>query len=377
MLYNCKMVAKGRGLLAMKRCGLLAAVLMVLGLASCDMMTEDRDDCPTGLYLTFKYDYNLERANMFNDHVGSVTLYVYDTNDKLVRTYEESNSAFSQPLKDVTYTMHLTDLEAGSYKFIALAQQSPYSETINSSRAHFVRSGIDTGSAMSSVTIKLDRQTDGDHYDIENNALPLDTLWHGIETNYISVYSDKPTYDTISLVRDTKRINVSLRELDDPTTMDIDNYEMTITDHNSIILWDNSLDESDEVVYTPYDMWNTSDKTDAIDTEGNVLSGAGQIGHADFMTSRILNHDSAADDGVLTVTNKNTGVVVAALNLPDILCQLRNSDDLHRYSAQEFLDRGYDFDITLFVKGDKLQYISIAISVLGWEKRIQFAELSS
>ncbi len=352
--------------------------MVLMSLSSCDMMTEDRDDCPTGLYITFKYDYNLERANMFNDHVGSVTLYVYDTSDRLVRTYEESNSAFSQPLKDVTYKMHLTDLAVGSYRFIALAQQSPYSETLTSGRARFVRSGVETENARTDVTVRLDRVADAaGSYAIENNALPLDTLWHGMEEKYISVYSDKPTYDTISLVRDTKKINVTLRELDDPTVMDIDKYDMTIIDRNSVILYDNSLDESDYVVYTPHETWNTEDKTDAMDTEGNVLAGVGRIGHADFMTSRILYHEDAADDGILTITNKETGVVVASLNLPDILSQLRNSDDLHRYGEQEFLDRGYDYDISLFLKGDKLEYLTIAISVLGWEKRIQFASLEA
>ncbi len=350
--------------------------MVLLGLSSCDMMTEDLSDCPTGLYITFKYNYNLERANMFNDHVGSVTLYVYDTSDKLVRTYEESNSAFSQPLQDVTYKMHLADLEPGSYRFIALAQQSPYSETMASGRAHFVRSGVDTGSDRSSVTVKLDRVAAADGgYAIENNGLPLDTLWHGMENNYIDVYSDRPTYDTISLVRDTKKINVTLRELDDPTVMDINKYDMTITDRNSVILWDNSLDESDYVVYTPHETWNTEDKTDATDAEGNVLTGVGRIGHADFMTSRILWHDDAADDGRLVVTNKETGVTVATLNLPDILCQLRNSDDLHRYGEQEFLDRGYDYEISLFLRGDKLEYVIIEISVLGWSKRIQYSSL--
>ena len=37
-------------------CGLTAACAMT---TSCSMMQDDLDDCPTGLYLSFKYDYNL------------------------------------------------------------------------------------------------------------------------------------------------------------------------------------------------------------------------------------------------------------------------------------------------------------------------------
>ncbi len=344
--------------------------------ASCDMMEEDMSDCPTGLYVTFKYDYNLQRADMFNDHVGSVTLYVFDEQGKLVKTQEESNVGGVAPLKDVNYMMHVDGLQPGKYNFIALAGQIPYSDMLESGRAKFVRSGMQTGSDMKDLEIRLDRTQTGDGtYDIVNNSLPLDTLWHGLHTELVQVYSEKPTYTTVSLVRDTKKINVTLRELDDPTLMDIANYDMTITDHNSHLLWDNSLDETDKVVYTPHATWNSDDRETAVDPDGYPLDGTGKIGHADFMTSRIMFHQDAADDGILSVVNKTTGIEVARLNLPDILSRLRTSEDLYNYSEQEFLDRGYDYDISIFLKGDKLAWINISISVLGWSQRIQFEEL--
>ncbi len=357
----------------------VALVLIAVGMLSgCDMMTESYDDCPMGLYLSFKYDYNLERSDIFKGNVGSVTVYVYGTSNTLVRTYDVPASELTLPFVGSEYwTLHISDLPEGEYRFIALAQQAPYAETSASSRAHFVRSGVSTGDSRESLTVKLDRVagSDGTYYRIDNHSLPLDTLWHGMEENYVSVYAEKPTYDTISLVRDTKQIHLSLRELDDPTTMDIANYGMTITDRNSVILYDNSLDESDYVVYTPYTTWNSEDRTTTTDAYGNELEGVGKIGHADFMTSRLLYHASAGDDGVLSVTNLTTGVEVAALNLPDILARLRNSDDLHRYSEQEFLDRGYDYSISIFLRGDKLSYITIEIDILGWSRRIQYEDL--
>ena len=65
--------------------------------ASCTMMHQDLDDCPVGLYLTFAYDYNLERADMFNDHVGSVTVYVYDSTGHYVTKQEEVNTETDAP----------------------------------------------------------------------------------------------------------------------------------------------------------------------------------------------------------------------------------------------------------------------------------------
>ena len=52
---------------------LLLTAAIVLN--SCSMMTEDLSDCPTGLYVNFVYDYNIQRADMFKDHVGGLTLY--------------------------------------------------------------------------------------------------------------------------------------------------------------------------------------------------------------------------------------------------------------------------------------------------------------
>ncbi len=362
----------------------LVTLAAVGTLCSCDMMSESYDDCPTGLYLALKYDYNLERADLLKGHVGSVTVYVYNPEDELVATYDKSIDELSLPFTGSEYwTLHITDLPEGSYKFTVLAQQAPYSQTMASNRAHFERQNVSSGDAQESLVVKLDKQlsSDGTYYRIDNHDLPLDTLWHGMETNFIEVFTEKPTYDTISLTRDTKNIHIALRELDDPTTMDIDNFGITISDHNSVILWDNSLDESDLVVYTPYATWNTDDLTDAVDAEGNPLDEVGHTGHADLMTSRLIYHSGTradggvADDGVLSITNLETGYEVAALNLPSVLAQLRNSDDLHRYAEQEFLDRGYDYTLTIFLRGGKLSYITIAIDILGWSKRIQYEEL--
>lgn len=93
------------------------------------------------------------------------------------------------------------------------------------------------------------------------------------------------------------------------------------------------------------------------------------------MTSRILIHDNPAADGILSVVNKETGAEVIRVNLPDLLSRLRTSEDIHRYSAQEFLDRGYDYQLDFFLKGGRLSYVNIGISVLGWSQRVQIEDL--
>lgn len=353
---------------------LCLAVLSSVALTSCDMMTENREDCPTGLYLTFKYDYNLQRADMFSDHVGAVDVYVFDENGKFVTKQSEANEGDIRPLAAPLYRMHM-NLKPGKYQFIVLAGQKSYAEQLATPRAHFVRTELQPGDDMTKLNVRLDTKNGRSTLlTVDNMNQPLDTLWHGMLTEPVEVFDQKPTYRTISLVRDTKKINVTLHELDDPTQMDINRYDMRIVDRNTHILWDNSLDEADSVLYTPHALWN-SDYAPAYDADGNELEGVGHIGHADFMTSRILSHENLADDGVLTITNTQTGRTVVTLNLPKYLSDLRTVEDIYRYSAQEFLDRGYDYQLSIFLKGDRLAYIDISIAVLGWTKRVQYEDL--
>lgn len=93
------------------------------------------------------------------------------------------------------------------------------------------------------------------------------------------------------------------------------------------------------------------------------------------MTSRILYHDNAEDDAILSVTNRTTGAEVIRVDLADLLSRLRTSADIYRYTPQQFLDRGYDYRLSFFLQGDRWMYVNIEISVLSWSKRIQREQL--
>lgn len=362
----------------------LLCLLLTLLAASCAQMHEDTDDCPVGLYLTFTYDYNLERADLFPDHVGAVTVYIFDEAGRYVGKREEANTGDWRPLASPLYQMHITDLPDGKYQFLVLAGQKSYDEQLTGPGPKFVRTEPAVGDPMTALSVRLETSATDAGHEVVNHGQPLDTLWHGMWTEPVEVKSTRPTYQNISLVRDTKKINVVLRELDDPTTMDVRHYDMRIDDRNTQIRWDNSLDESLAVKYTPHAMWETYDRTPATDGSGNPVGTAtrqtdegavGKMAHADFMTSRILIHDNAADDATLSITNNQTGVEVVRVNLPDLLSRLTTWEDAQRYSKQEFLDRGYDYQLDFFLKNDRLAYVYIRISVLGWAVRWQPVEL--
>ena len=353
-------------MLSKKMKGWVAAAMTLLLVTGChDMWHQDYSDCPYGVYVKFRYDYNLQRADMFPDHVGQVTLYVFDEKGNYITQQTETNSALSSPLNDPNYVMHVENLQPGKYQFLALAGQNAYADQLLSGRSKFVRTELAKGDNIKKLEVNLDHQSRGDYDEVENHALPLDTLWHGKMLESVEVSSSEAAYATIPLVRDTKKINVALRDLDSPQDMDVNDYTMTIEDHNARILWDNSLDESRKVVYTPHATWNTVDETEQ-----------GKIAHADFMTSRILKHDDYNQDGHLLIKSKETGNTVVNVNLPDLLSRLRTSEE-YSYSAQEFLDRAYDYKLQFFIQGGKLKYcyITISVNVMSWSKRIQFEDL--
>lgn len=335
------------------------------------MMHDDRDSCPEGLYVSFRYDYNLQRADMFGDHVGGVTLYVVDDQTgRVVSTRTEANTPSARPLAAPGYAMHFADLPAGRYRFVALAYQDDPARLAASQRAKFTATPLLPGDPIENLRVQLDRTPAPDGtYTIPHASLPHDTLWHGLLSEPVQVIPGTPAYATVSLVRDTKKINVTLRELDDPTTIDAADYAWTITDRNSTLAWDNTPDGTDPVVYTPHALWTTSDR--ARDTD----PATGRIAHADFMTSRIIHHADPADDAILSITHRDTGNECVRVNLPDLLSRLRTSEETVSYTPQQFLDRAYDYHLDFYLKGGQLRYAVIHISVLSWSLRISYEQL--
>lgn len=344
---------------------------------SCDMMKDDLEGCPTGLYLSFKYDYNLQRADMFNDHVGAVTVYVFDNQGRFVKKQSDANTEVLAALRSPLYQMHI-DLLPGKYKFLVLAGQKSYEEQLAAPGAKFVRTEPQIGDPMEGV-LRVDLQHSAPDAEglcsVDNAGAALDTLWHGIHMEEVEVFEHKPTYETISLVRDTKKINVTLRDLDHPQMTDVEDFIFRIYDRNARLLWNNDVDEETQLVYTPHAAWNTMDRTEAFDGEGRPIEQIGKIAHVDFMTSRIIYHEDPALDGILSIQNRTTGIENVRINLPDILSRLRRYEDTFRYSPQEFLDRGYDYQLDFFLKDGKLIYITVGISVLNWSVRVQYEEL--
>ena len=337
-------------------------------LAACtDWMYDDRSGCEHGVWLSFKYDYNLQRADMI-EHVGSVGVFVYDEEGRYVTSFVQPDMRQADP-----YRMYF-DLPEGRYRFIALADQHEYENLEALPGGMYLQDEPEAGDLMEDFSVMLKHIHVGDDWGIvDHERNPLDTLWYAISDESLYVPAEGYAYDTLSLIRDTKSISVSLREIDEPGRIDVDDYSFTVTHRNLLLNCNPSradmvADPSAVVaVYTPYATWNTTD-------EASSRTEAGRTAHADFMTARLYAND-VDNQAKLTVRHRESERTVIEADLCNLIGQLRNYDETQRYTLQEFLDRGYDFRLTFFLKGGEWQYTDVSIGILGWSKRIQNVSL--
>lgn len=368
---------------------LLTAAMLMTG---CDMMKEDLSDCPTGLYVNFVYDYNIQRADMFKDHVGGLTLYVFDESDRIAAQRTVSGSELSK----YGYNIHFTEKELAPdhlYRLVAVAMQNDWA---TASAATGYKPTISDN--RTSLKVSLTHQT-GVPYGSVSDAAPLDTLWHTLTTlkaeaenlpaatryhlsnsgavntngvDQVSVVRGVPTYATVSLIRDTNHLNISLREIDTPEDAKDEDFEVFIIDANTDVDFANSLVvPGDSVIYRPYAQWTTV-------IEGSEGIGTDYSAHYDLMFNRLMYNTTTNDNAVLCIRNKKTGENVAMLNLPYILCTGRIAYEIYNYSPQEYLDREYDYRLELFLKNGKWAqgaFINVCVDVLSWARRIQYVGL--
>ncbi len=377
---------------------------IVASAASCTMIEDDVTDCPTGLYVRFVYDYNTMRADMFKDHVGHVRLYVYDEDGNKVAERSVSNSGAESPLARYGYSMHFNpgELKAGRYRLQAVALQRDWDEALTADGAKYRSSEV---THHTSLNISLDHSSTADeetgHHPVEHQSMPMDTLWHTlkvmsyeptdgtavpdmhttrapysiypIEDQYVTVADNRATYATVSLIRDTKHLNITLRQVDFPDEMYDRDYEVTITDDNATLAHDNSVVTGTPLLYTPYAAWTTNFGQGGLDTESRASSDAvlQRTAHFNVMFNRLMiDTDDATKGATLRIRNRVSGKTVATINLPYILAQGRTAYE-YNYNPQEYLDREHDYHLNFILKGDTWQYCDVVINVLSWSKRVQ------
>lgn len=346
----------------------LGAFSLLAVVTACSWIPYDLDECPpTELRLQFKYDYNMLRSDVFKDLVRDVSVFVFDSADRLVTT---RRMADADTLGTYGYEMVFTEPELEKekeYRFVTMAWQDDEAKLLQRPGAKFRRPILQPGDPITLLTEKLERtgqQTEDGEYLVDNQGVGLDTLWISRNDCRGSLHDKQTTRLQADLMRHTNNLTVTLRQTVDPTAIDINDFEIRITDNNGWTNYDNSHLTDDRLAYSPYAMWNT----EFTDDEGNVVQRAG---HADLSFPRLIWHDDWRQNARLTIYNKRIKAHVADINLADYLAQGRNSAEAQNYSPQEFLDREFVYKLDFFLKGDTWDFVDLSISVLSWSKRIQ------
>ena len=341
----------------------VAIIIAALLLASCSMMKEDRSDCPdcrNPLHIKVRYDYNIQRANMFADHVEQATVYVVDpVTGTIVDTQTASNSATSSPLRDLSFAFNFEGLAPGNYRLFATgrsAAESAYKTTIP-----------DIAQMIESLSFTVPTDVKG-----QVPAQRLDTIWNTLKPVDVVIPEKEPTEATIGLMRLTNDLNVMVFRRDHPADNGHERYEVIVTDNHPILGYNNApASESQSVVYSPFASWTTETTADEAIVERNA--------HYDLSLSRLIQHEDARQNARLIIRNRETGHEIINIDLCYYLALARNAYEIQNYGIQEYLDREYDYRLDFGIEGEgekeTWKYITIRINVLSWALRIQNEEL--
>lgn len=356
----------------------LATVALCASLTGCGLMHDDLEDCATRpsthTSVRFVYDYNTQASDMFNDHVGAVTLFVFDQSGKYLREIEKPNPSLGNTGRSNDFKIDL-DLEPGKYNVYAVAQGHPcgYASSLNTPGAKFRLPSLSGGDPLENYIINLDHSNGF----VDNKKVPMDTLWTTLTPQVLDVpaVSDPVEGDaqlpdniveaTIPLMRVTNHVAVSFWQTDFPTDIDPDYYDIKIEypggNHSMDI--HGTLRKDVTTVYTPY----------AVKTERRTIDGRETACiTADFGISRLMLEDNAR----LIITNRNTGFVTTVNNIPRILAKGREAYSSFNWGEQEYLDREYEYPLLEFALDDPIpKWVKISIEILSWSKRIQNTEL--
>ena len=329
-------------------------LLLISGmLGSCDILTEEVEDC--AVYVSFRYDMNMEFTDAFQHAVNSVTLYAFDKDGVLVFQKTEEGDL----LKEDGYRMRLDEIshtERADYDFITWAGE-PDNESFS---IPVLSVGKHT---KEDLICQLNRAGDGV---VDDN---LDNLFHG-QVNDLSFgsRSAQPGVDiVVPLVKNTNNIRIVLQQVSGKP-LNASDFNFAITDKNGKMNYDNTLMEDEQLTYKEW-------------YKGNGQAGMGEesraegiteinVAIAELTTARLM----ADMNPILTITKAETGEQV--LSIPLVDCALLYKREKYRdMPNQEYLDREDEYNFTFFLDENN-NWISSSIIINSWRLILQDSDLN-
>lgn len=320
----------------------LATILVcatgVVSLSSCDRLEENLPECEQGLRLRFTYTYNMEFGNAFPAQVDCLTLFIYNSEGKLMATRTETSSVLS----DENYRMTVT-LPDGDYRLVAYGGLQCLASSFEIKPYPSENSSI-TLPEVSLLPSQLEKGT------------LLHNLFYGYATATVTSEENKYCEATVDMMRDTNNIRIMLQNVNGSPINDLD-FNFSITDNNTLMAWDNELLPSPEVTYLP---WNRGTLPVGVNPDGSDVTMA----YAEFSLCRLVTDN----DPYLLITRSSDDHKVVSLPLINYLLA-QKSEVYAKMPAQEYLDREHDWAMTFFLDSNTT-WLYVEILVGNWVVRI-------
>ncbi|MDE5663112.1 MAG: FimB/Mfa2 family fimbrial subunit [Muribaculaceae bacterium] len=354
------------------------ATAAVALLTSCSMIHEDLPECATRpetrASVNFIYDYNTQEQDLFAQHVGSVTLYVFDKDGRFLQQSEHTAAEIRTGNLQVPLS-----LPYGEYRLYASARASEegYEASLLTPGAKFRKSALAIGDADNAGFLTLDN-TNGL---VDHQSLPLEDQWISRQmTPLIITEAPMPAEGapqpptvvveaTVPMQRITNTLHLTITRGNaadaNLPALSASDYEVSVqtrTGRHELDLLGRPTAAATPLTYTPWAYTTTRAAAPSL--------------QADIAMSRLMLEEDAAQHTRLVIRSRLSGEVFE-YDLPTLLATSREAYPGKEWTAQEYLDREYDYNLAVeFTETDDgWRYIQVSIPILNWSKRIQNVEL--
>ena len=298
-----------------------SCLLLLLVLFSCTSIDETLSECQ--LYVSFRYDYNMEFTDAFATQVNRVDVFVFDKDGTFIMKKSEQGKT----LGSGSYRMQL-QLPIGEYRIATWAGMSDAFE---------MPEPVAGKSTLEDLTVKMKREESLIHNKV------LEPLWYG-EIQTVNFTGKQEQTETVRLIKVTNTFRFILQKSGPGEELDMNDCLFEIRADNGYYDWNNDLLDDDVISYQPYHL-------EKVEDVGIV---------AEMNTMRLLEHKKV----YLTLTRKSDSKELMKVDLiPDLLLTKMEG---HNIPAQEYLDRQSEYAIVFFYNPELLNFLSTKIMINGW-----------
>lgn len=281
-----------------------SCLLLLLVLFSCTSIDETLSECQ--LYVSFRYDYNMEFTDAFATQVNRVDVFVFDKDGTFIMKKSEQGKT----LGSGSYRMQL-QLPIGEYRIATWAGMSDAFE---------MPEPVAGKSTLEDLTVKMKREESLIHNKV------LEPLWYG-EIQTVNFTGKQEQTETVRLIKVTNKFRFILQKSGPGEELDMNDCLFEIRADNGYYDWNNDLLDDDMISYQPYHL-------EKVEDVGIV---------AEMNTMRLLEHKKV----YLTLTRKSDSKELMKVDLIPYL--LLTKMEGHNIPAQEYLDRQSEYAIVFSI----------------------------